>query len=139
MHRVWFPARVGVVAVIVVAVCAVLTGCSGSDADDGELSPEASAGAGVAAQVGCRGCHSVDGRDGVGPTWKDLYGSEVTLEDGTTVTADEEYLRRAIVDPGAETVAGYRTTMPKVSLDDDQVDQLVAYIKELSPSGEAGS
>ena len=51
-------------------------------------------------------CHSADGRSSVGPTWKGLYGSEVELEDGTTVTADDEYLVRAIKDPEAERVEG---------------------------------
>ena len=36
---------------------------------------------------------------GTGPTWKGLYGSEVKLVDGTTVTADETYLKESITDP----------------------------------------
>jgi cytochrome c oxidase subunit 2 len=35
-------------------------------------------------QYGCRACHSADGSQIVGPTWKGLYGKEA-LTDGTTV------------------------------------------------------
>ena len=31
-------------------------------------------------QHGCSGCHSIDGRKLVGPTWLNLYGSEVEIE-----------------------------------------------------------
>ena len=70
-----------------------------------------------------------------------LYGSDVELEDGTTVVADDDYLSRAITDPSAEVVAGSRTQMPKNSLDDDQVADVVAYIRDLSggaPTSDGG-
>lgn len=108
------------------------SGTSGGESSDGPvLSTEGQFGEKVAASMGCRACHSVDGRKGVGPTWEGLYGSEVTLKDGSTVTADDEYLRRAIVDPSADKVEGYSTPMPTVKLTDEQVDQLVTYIREL--------
>ena len=39
---------------------------------------------------GCIGCHSLDGSDGVGPTWKGLFGIERKLSDGSSVLVDEE-------------------------------------------------
>ena len=55
----------------------------------------------------------------------------MTLEDGTTVTADREYLERAITDPSSEIVDGFKPIMPMVPLDDAQLDQVIAYIEAL--------
>jgi cytochrome c oxidase subunit 2 len=55
----------------------------------------------------------------------------VALEDGSEVVADREYLRRSIIDPAADVVAGYSVAMPVMNLDDDEVDALVAYIEAL--------
>ena len=46
-------------------------------------------------------CHKVEGA-GIGPTWVGLYGSTVTLDDGTTVVVDDAYLHRSIEDPSAQ-------------------------------------
>jgi len=56
---------------------------------------------------GCAGCHSLDGQRLNGPSWKGLAGSRVRLSDGRTVTADDAYLARHIVEPNAFTVQGY--------------------------------
>ena len=116
----------------VVLTSTVLGACSsgGDDADDA-LPADAAAGAELARSEGCMACHSVDGRSSVGPTWKGLYGSEVELEDGTTVTADDEYLVRAIKDPEAERVEGFSATMPDRKLTDDEIDSIVAYLRTL--------
>ncbi|HEX6762801.1 MAG TPA: cytochrome c [Gaiellaceae bacterium] len=57
---------------------------------------------------GCVGCHSLTGAAGAGPSFKGLAGSQVTLDNGQTVTADDAYLTRSIADPDAEIVKGYR-------------------------------
>jgi cytochrome c551/c552 len=56
---------------------------------------------------GCAGCHSLNGTRLVGPSWKGLAGSRVRLTDGRTVTADDAYLTRHILEPNAMTVQGY--------------------------------
>lgn len=65
---------------------------------------------------GCTACHSLDGTDGIGPTFTDLFDKkrQLILPDGQKkeVVADERYLRRAIVDPLAEVVEGYDSVMP---------------------------
>jgi cytochrome c oxidase subunit 2 len=66
----------------------------------------------VAAARGCLRCHTTDGTDHVGPTWKGLWHKEVRLDDGTTVTADAAYITRSMMDPMAEIVAGYPAVMP---------------------------
>ncbi|HEY6068427.1 MAG TPA: cytochrome c [Gaiellaceae bacterium] len=57
---------------------------------------------------GCMSCHSLDGTASVGPTVKGLAGDRVQLSDGSTVTADDAYLAKAITDPDAEIVKGYQ-------------------------------
>ncbi len=82
----------------------------------------------------CVACHSIDGSQKVGPTWKGLADSEVPLSDGTTILADAEYLRASIVNPNLHIVAGYQpNVMPNFSsiLDQTQVEDLVAYIQSL--------
>jgi len=107
---------------------------AGQTAPAGELSP-AKKGAQIATAQGCLGCHSTDGTTLVGPTWKGLYGSKVTLADGTTVVADEAYLREAIVDPNARLVQGFPANVMPAGygdrLSDEEIDALIAYIKSL--------
>jgi cytochrome c1 len=67
----------------------------------------------------------------MGPSWAGLAGSQVTLEDGSKVTADRAYLERAIKEPSAEVVDGFKPIMPTVPLDDTQMDQVIAYIEAL--------
>jgi cytochrome c oxidase subunit II len=83
---------------------------------------------------GCVSCHTNDGSKLVGPTWKGLFGSEVTVvADGreAKVTADEDYLRRSIRHPPKEVVKGFAPQMPKADLKDGDVADLIAYIKSL--------
>jgi cytochrome c oxidase subunit 2 len=88
--------------------------------------------AGKALANQCIGCHSVDGSQMVGPSWKGIYGHEVELEDGRVVTVDEAYLERAIKDPMSEIVKGFPPAMPPYSyLTDQQIADLIAYIKSL--------
>lgn len=56
---------------------------------------------------GCVGCHSLSGAAGAGPSFKGTAGGAVTLDNGQTVTADDAYLARSIVDPDADIVKGY--------------------------------
>jgi cytochrome c oxidase subunit 2 len=83
---------------------------------------------------GCVACHTNDGSKLVGPTWKGLFGSQVTvLTEGreVTLTADDDYIRRSISHPPKEVVKGFAPQMPKVDLSDGDVADLVAYIKSL--------
>jgi cytochrome c2 len=49
-----------------------------------------------------------------------------------TVIADEAYLRESIVNPNKQIVAGYPPTMPPYGyLKEEQINQLIAYIKSL--------
>ena len=86
-------------------------------------------------QKGCLACHSTDGSKRIGPSWKGLYGSHVTvLTDGKerTITADAAYLIRSIEHPKADIVKGFPPVMPPFAdLSKSQLDAIVAYLKEL--------
>lgn len=110
---------------------------AGAEAVPAELSELARKGAELAASLGCTACHNVTGQEGgLGPTWKGLFGAIVELTDGTTTVADEAYLRRAILEPNAQVVAGYPSNvMPqtyKDQLTEEQLKALVAYIESLA-------
>lgn len=81
-------------------------------------------GSNLATTNGCIGCHSVNGLDGTGPTWT-----------GLAARVDEEYLRRAILEPNADIAEGFTAGVMPVTyadtLSDEDVDALVAYIQSL--------
>lgn len=83
-------------------------------------------------QQGCLGCHSVDGSAMIGPTFAGLFGSERTLTNGTTVVADEDYIRESIYQPNAKVVQGFNPVMISYQgiLNDQQVNALIEFIKE---------
>jgi cytochrome c2 len=90
----------------------------------------------LASSLGCSACHSLDGSPGVGPTWKGLAGSKVTLSDGSTVTADASYLMKAIRDPDAQIVKGYSPGIMSASIKPGSVSvqdaqDLIAFIQQL--------
>lgn len=82
----------------------------------------------------CLTCHnSVSGPRG--PDLGGLFGKTVRLRDGRAVTADENYLREAILRPAGKIVEGYENLMPPYEgqLSEEDVLHLIAYIKSLSP------
>ena len=84
-------------------------------------------------RVGCNSCHNVDGTKSKGPTWKGVYGSMVELNNGTSVLADEAYIRESMMNPQAKVVKGFDPIMPTFQglLKKNQQDGLVAYIESL--------
>ena len=95
-----------------------------------------STGAQLFQQFGCVTCHRGD-NTGRGPALVGLFGKTVVLQDGRTVTANEEYLRESILTPAAKIVAGYKPQMPtfKNQVTPDQLSQLIEYIKSLGGPG----
>lgn len=83
---------------------------------------------------GCLGCHSMDGSKKIGPTFKGLYGSQVTVVTNgkeRTVTSDEEYLRRSILEPGADIVKGYQNIMPSLPVTKEELKAIIEYLETL--------
>ncbi len=83
--------------------------------------------------LGCATCHRSDVQ-GRGPNLVGLYNTDVMLEDGRTVRADDNYVREAILDPTAKIVKGFKPIMPTFQgiVSDEQLNALVAYIKSLA-------
>ena len=125
--------------VILVAVMAI--GCGRGAAPIAEVPTPTEApvatpvsnGATLAQEQGCLGCHTTDGREFIGPTWKGLFGKEEKLDDGTTVTVDDAYLRESILNPNAKIVATFvDNLMPgnfRDRLSDQQIEAIIEYIK----------
>jgi cytochrome c oxidase subunit 2 len=88
----------------------------------------------AANEHGCFGCHTPGGAQYVGPTWLGLYGSEVVLDDGSRVRADESYLTRSMMDPAAQIVKGFPALMPSFrgQIDPAETASIIAYIKSLA-------
>ena len=84
-------------------------------------------------RVGCNSCHTVDGTKSKGPSWKGVYGSMVPLNNGTSVLADEAYIRESMMSPQAKVVKGFDPIMPTFQglLKPNQQNGLVAYIESL--------
>ena len=85
------------------------------------------------ASKGCIACHRSAGTRLVGPSYKGIFGKNEELADGTSVTVDENYLRRSLMEPNAQIVKGFTPSMPPFAglLKDDEVNDIIAYIKSL--------
>lgn len=87
--------------------------------------------------TGCIACHSLDGSKLVGPSFKNLYGQERSVLSGTsekTVTANEEYIKNSIYDPGYEIVVGYNKGLMqsyKNVLKETDIQIITDYLKTL--------
>lgn len=91
----------------------------------------------VMKQNACLTCHSQDGSKIIGPSFKGIYGHEVTVvTDGIErqVIVDDEYIARSIKQPGADVVQGYMNGLmvsyEKV-ITDQQINDVIEYIKTL--------
>ncbi len=84
-------------------------------------------------QYGCAGCHM--GSSSVrAPRLEGVFGGPVPLNDGTVVTADEQYIRDSILEPKKQVVAGFEPRMPSFAgqIPEDDLIRLIAYIKSLA-------
>lgn len=104
---------------------------AGSGAIEGESMRDY--GARLYASKACNTCHSVDGTPGVAPSFKGLYGRIEVFADGSSLTADENYMRESILDPNAKVVQGFGPVMPTFQgiLKDRDIDALIEFIKSV--------
>ena len=87
----------------------------------------------IAGEQGCLKCHSVDGTRHIGPTWVDLYLRHERLESGKEIVADEAYLTKSMMDPGADIARGFQNVMPTYQgkLAPPEAAAIVEFIKSL--------
>ncbi len=89
---------------------------------------------------GCLGCHSLDGSRMVGPSFLGIGGRKVvvvTNGEEQTLISDEEYLKRAILDPNADIVEGYPPAMPAYAgrIPDEELAAIIDYLLSLAADG----
>jgi cytochrome c oxidase subunit II len=84
------------------------------------------------ASLSCTACHNTR-PDARGPNLAGVYGAHLTLTSGQTITADDEYLRSAILNPSQHITQGYAPIMPTYQgqISEDGVIALVEYLKHL--------
>lgn len=101
--------------------------------------PPAVAGQQLYESLGCVSCHGTKGEGGRGPALAGLFGKQVFLASGQTVTADEAYIRESIENPATKLVAGFGPIMPTFQgqVTPEQIIQLMAFIKSLPATGAA--
>ncbi len=92
--------------------------------------------------LGCDQCHHPD-TDKIAPYLEGLFGSSVELADGSSVIADEQYIRESILDPAAKVVKGYDPHMPSYAgqLDEARLRQVITAVRALGreePRSEEG-
>jgi len=83
-------------------------------------------------KLNCLSCHSANAKARA-PLLEELYMRSVPLEDETIVRADQEYLRRSILKPKDQVVAGYKPIMPSYQgqVTEEEILQLIAFIRSL--------
>lgn len=118
----------------VLLLSAAVVACGQWPRQDGEPSPASDQGVGeqLFLEMGCSACHSGP-EGGTGPSLTGVFGSEVLLDDGSTETADEAYIRESILSPNARIVAGFPEIMPSYAgrLSEGQIEALVYYASSL--------
>jgi cytochrome c oxidase subunit II len=104
----------------------------------GGMTP-ATAGQQLFQTLGCVSCHGANGEGGRGPTLAGIFGKTQQLQTGESVRVDEAYVRESILNPQAKIVTGFGPIMPTFQgqVSEDQLVQLVAFIKSLQASGPA--
>jgi cytochrome c oxidase subunit II len=83
-------------------------------------------------ELGCATCHRAD-TQGRGPNLAGVFGKRQLLDNGQTVTVDENYLRESIINPGAQVVSGFKPIMPTFNgiVSEEQLLSLISYVKSL--------
>jgi cytochrome c oxidase subunit II len=91
-------------------------------------------------KLGCASCHQ-GGQNQRGAKVEGIYGTDVKLANGQMVRVDDEYIRNSILNPSAQIVEGFQPIMPtfKGQITEEQLVQLVAYIKSLSSNAAGGA
>lgn len=87
-------------------------------------------------EKGCTGCHTTDGSNLVGPTFKGIFMRRTRVNrEGREVeiVADEEYIKNSIVEPSRDVVKDYPQLMPSYrdSIKEDELKYIIEYLKTL--------
>ncbi|MGZ3578196.1 MAG: cytochrome c oxidase subunit II, partial [Syntrophales bacterium] len=83
---------------------------------------------------GCIGCHTLDGTQKIGPTFKQLLGRKetvITAGQEKSITVDVDFIREHILDPRRTAVKGYPPVMPQVPMTDEELKTIISYMETL--------
>jgi mono/diheme cytochrome c family protein len=101
------------------------------------------AGAKLVVTDGCAACHLNGSDPKLAPSFTSLAGHQVKLKDGGTAVVDERFLRKALLDPSSEELAGYPAAPMIAALRrlrfaqrPAAVSALVAFIEQVGPETE---
>ncbi len=90
----------------------------------------------IITQNACTACHSLDGSPLIGPSFKGLYNSKITvITDGKErqTIADTAYLRTSITDPDKDIVKGFNKGLMqsyKAVLKPEDINAVIEYFKK---------
>jgi cytochrome c oxidase subunit 2 len=109
---------------------------AGASAGDGGGAALVGVGRNLSTVKGCVACHSVDGSQLIGPSFKGIYGKEemvVTAGAERKIVVNDEYIRHSILNPNDDIVKGFQPLMPSQQglVTDDEVNAIIQYIKSL--------
>ena len=84
----------------------------------------------------CAQCHSLDGTNGIGPSWKgivDRVKSYPMVGEGKKYATYQDYVRTSILAPGDYVVPPYANAMPtfKGQLNDKAIDAVIGFMEHL--------
>lgn len=94
-------------------------------------------------ELGCTGCHSLDGSENIAPSLYQLSGqSRKVVVNGQTseIEIDAEYLKRAIREPEVELVENYAPMMPpydEATISEEDLQAVIDYLLGKTPAKEA--
>lgn len=126
------------------AICSqpIAAATESAAASPGQAAPPDVRGKQLSQSLGCTACHRIDDTKGVGPTWKNLAGYPQRLADGTTVVADYQFLKKAILYPDQMHLDGFPPNAMPTSYramlsgpqhtNEHQLNAIIWYINTLS-------
>ncbi len=115
---------VWIVAITLVVVTLIRCGGSSGDSAKGREIYET----GGAAEVPCKTCHTLDGTELVGPSFKGVATRAATRIPGMSA---QDYIRQSIKQPSAYIVDGFKDQMPPIfgqTLSDGDINDLIALL-----------
>lgn len=108
------------------------------DKSTGELKTPLEIGTLVYTRQACKTCHSIDGSRGTGPSFAGLWDEPRSFDaskskDATPTKADENYIRKSILNPHDQIVDGYGANMTVYNpmLPEVQIFGIIEFIKSL--------
>ncbi|MCB0415490.1 MAG: cytochrome c oxidase subunit II [Bdellovibrionales bacterium] len=82
----------------------------------------------------CTACHNITTEKKVGPGFFGLFGKSRSFADGSSTTADENYIRESVLKPNSKVVQGFPAgVMPTFAgqIADNEIRGVIEYIKTL--------